>query len=164
MARCYRRLSASGSRIQLTRKDEMAWENYGLAFVIDQRVGCGQGRHDRGIGTTRRGLRTLGGRPGANSPGNVITAFSRFSARGICCANALRRIQPTLQTTTMRVPSYMSGSGEWTSAAGRENIRSERVLSHDVHVAAVHRSNCDPRHVCRIHLLMSRSSMRLRRR
>ena len=22
-------------RIQLTRKDEMAWENYGLAFVID---------------------------------------------------------------------------------------------------------------------------------
>src|SRR5881396_3210686 len=26
-------------RIQLTRKDEMAWENYGLAFVIDQRAG-----------------------------------------------------------------------------------------------------------------------------
>jgi CO/xanthine dehydrogenase Mo-binding subunit len=26
-------------RIQLTRKDEMAWENYGLAFVIDERAG-----------------------------------------------------------------------------------------------------------------------------
>src|SRR5262245_24207367 len=26
-------------RVQLTRKDEMAWENYGLAFVIDQRAG-----------------------------------------------------------------------------------------------------------------------------
>ncbi len=26
-------------RVQLTRKDEMSWENYGLAFVIDQRDG-----------------------------------------------------------------------------------------------------------------------------
>ena len=26
-------------RVQLSRKDEMAWENYGVAFVIDQRVG-----------------------------------------------------------------------------------------------------------------------------
>jgi CO/xanthine dehydrogenase Mo-binding subunit len=26
-------------RVQLTRKDEMAWENYGTPFVIDQRVG-----------------------------------------------------------------------------------------------------------------------------
>lgn len=26
-------------RVQLTRKDEMVWENYGYAFVIDQRVG-----------------------------------------------------------------------------------------------------------------------------
>ena len=26
-------------RVQLSRKDEMAWENYGNAYVIDQRVG-----------------------------------------------------------------------------------------------------------------------------
>jgi hypothetical protein len=26
-------------RVQLSRKDEMAWENYGLAFVMDQQVG-----------------------------------------------------------------------------------------------------------------------------
>ena len=26
-------------RVQLSRRDEMAWENYGVAFVIDQRVG-----------------------------------------------------------------------------------------------------------------------------
>src|SRR5258708_34111453 len=26
-------------RVQLSRKDEMAWENYGYAYVIDQRVG-----------------------------------------------------------------------------------------------------------------------------
>ena len=26
-------------RVQLARKDEMAWENYGLAYVIDQRAG-----------------------------------------------------------------------------------------------------------------------------
>ena len=26
-------------RVQLTRKDEMAWENYGNAFLMDQRAG-----------------------------------------------------------------------------------------------------------------------------
>ena len=26
-------------RVQLTRKDEMAWENYGNAFVLDERAG-----------------------------------------------------------------------------------------------------------------------------
>ena len=30
-------------RVQLTRKDEMAWENYGFAFVIDQRAGLDAG-------------------------------------------------------------------------------------------------------------------------
>src|SRR6185503_9611137 len=32
-------------RVQLTRKDEMAWENFGNAFVIDERAGV----DDQGI-------------------------------------------------------------------------------------------------------------------
>ena len=40
-------------RIQLTRKDEMAWENYGLAYVIDQRIGLDAERHDRRVGLRR---------------------------------------------------------------------------------------------------------------
>ena len=45
-------------RVQLSRKDEMAWENYGNLFVIDQRVGLDAERHDR-----RVGLRGVVGRP-----------------------------------------------------------------------------------------------------
>src|SRR5204862_5772023 len=50
-------------RIQLTRKDEMAWENYGLAFVIDQRVGVDK---DGTIIASdyEAWSPTLGGRPG----------------------------------------------------------------------------------------------------
>ena len=37
-------------RVQSSRKDEMAWENYGFAFVIDQRVGLDADGDDRGLG------------------------------------------------------------------------------------------------------------------
>jgi nicotinate dehydrogenase subunit B len=60
-------------RVQLSRKDEMAWENYGLAFVIDQQVGLdAQGNivawDYEGWSASR------GGRPGAR-PGNVASGF-----------------------------------------------------------------------------------------
>ena len=59
-------------RVQLTRKDEMAWENYGTPFVIDQRVGL-----DRN-GTIvawdyESWTATRGGRIGDGNPGNIVT-------------------------------------------------------------------------------------------
>ncbi len=59
-------------RVQLTRKDEMAWENYGNAFLMDERAGLdAQGNiiawdHEAWSPT-------LGNRPGPGTPGNVIT-------------------------------------------------------------------------------------------
>jgi CO/xanthine dehydrogenase Mo-binding subunit len=79
-------------RIQLTRKDEMAWENYGLAFVIDQRVGVD--KEGNIIAWDHESWSpTLGGRPGGNSPGNVITGMlAGLSARrlrgAISCAGS----------------------------------------------------------------------------
>ena len=61
-------------RVQLTRKDEMAWENYGLAFVVDQRVGL----DDQGsilAWDCETWAPVLGGRPGIDRPGNVVTGF-----------------------------------------------------------------------------------------
>ena len=59
-------------RVQLSRRDEMAWENYGHAYVIDQQVGVGaSGRivaWDYEAWFARRG-----GRPGRGTPGNVVT-------------------------------------------------------------------------------------------
>ena len=59
-------------RVQLSRKDEMAWENFGNAYVIDERAGLdAQGNiiawdHESWSPS-------LGGRPGPGTPGNVVT-------------------------------------------------------------------------------------------
>ncbi|MBI4885682.1 MAG: xanthine dehydrogenase family protein molybdopterin-binding subunit [Acidobacteria bacterium] len=59
-------------RVQLTRRDEMAWENYGVPFVIDQRVGLdAQGTiiaWDYESWTATRG-----GRIGNANTGNIVT-------------------------------------------------------------------------------------------
>ena len=44
-------------RVQLSRKDEMAWENYGFAYVIDQRVALDGTAARSSRGTTNRGRR-----------------------------------------------------------------------------------------------------------
>ncbi len=51
-------------RVQLSRKDEMAWENYGNAFVIDQRVALDCERQHQ-----RVGLRSVVG--GARRPSRL---------------------------------------------------------------------------------------------
>src|SRR5206468_9124121 len=61
-------------RVQLTRKDEMAWENYGVTSVIDQRAGLDAG------GTIiawdhESWSPTLGGRPGEDNAGKVVPGF-----------------------------------------------------------------------------------------
>src|SRR5207247_1130165 len=61
-------------RVQLTRKDEMAWENFGFAFSIDQRAGLD--RDGNILAWDYEGWSpTRGGRPGYNQPGNVVTGF-----------------------------------------------------------------------------------------
>ena len=61
-------------RVQLTRKDEMAWENFGVAFVVDQRAGLDE-QGNIVAWDCETWSPTLGGRPGAGTPGNVITGF-----------------------------------------------------------------------------------------
>jgi len=59
-------------RVQLTRKDEMAFENYGPAYVIDQQASL-----DASGNITAWDHESwspgLGNRPGTNRPGNIIT-------------------------------------------------------------------------------------------
>src|SRR5262249_58979750 len=61
-------------RVQLSRHDEMAWENYGQAYVIDQRIGVNRD------GTIiawdyEAWWPQLGNRPGYDKPGNVVTGW-----------------------------------------------------------------------------------------
>src|SRR2546427_9068574 len=117
-------------RVQLTRKDEMAWENYGLAFVIDQRIGVDQ------KGTIvawdyEAWSPTLGGRPGETNPGNVVTGFLAGFPPAAFAARTPAPDPANFANNNNAVPSYVTGTVNGKSG-GTGNVRSERVLSHDV--------------------------------
>jgi nicotinate dehydrogenase subunit B len=117
-------------RIQLTRKDEMAWENYGLAFVIEQRAGVDKD------GTIvvwdhESWSPTLGGRPGGNAPGNVVTGLLAGFQPAAFAARSPAPDPTNYGNNSNAVPSYVSGTVNGRSG-GTGKIRSERVLTHDV--------------------------------
>jgi CO/xanthine dehydrogenase Mo-binding subunit len=117
-------------RVQLMRRDEMAWENYGLAFVIDQRAAIdSSGRI--AAWDYEAWSPTLGGRPGPNTPGNQVTGSlagfepARFQAR--------TPAPPPTQfaNNSNAVPNYVTGTVNGR-AGGTGNIAAQRVLSHSV--------------------------------
>jgi CO/xanthine dehydrogenase Mo-binding subunit len=117
-------------RIQLTRKDEMAWENYGLAYVIDQRIGLNA---DGSIiaWDYDAWLPSLGGRPGYDTPGNVVT--------GSLAGFEPSRVTPRAATApggrfgngSNAAPSYIAGC-VGGACGGAGTIKSERVRTHTI--------------------------------
>ena len=117
-------------RVQLSRKDEMAWENYGFAFVMDERAGLdAQGNiiawdHEAWSPV-------LGNRPVYTFPGNVITGFlAGFEPE------AFRPRSPAPEPTSFSnnsnaVPSYVVGHVGGTDH-GAGTVKSERALLHNV--------------------------------
>jgi CO/xanthine dehydrogenase Mo-binding subunit len=118
-------------RVQLSRKDEMAWENFGNAFVIDQRVALDPGGNIS-VWDYEAWSAARGARPGYNTPGNVVTGFlagaspAPFAPRTPAPAPAT-----PLNNGSNTAPSYIAGRVS-DSARGAGVIRSERVLSHRV--------------------------------
>ena len=117
-------------RVQLTRKDEMAWENYGLSFVIDQRAGVDAD------GTIiawdhESWSPTLGGRPGSNNPGNVITGFLAGFEPAAFAPRAPAPDPSNFNNRGNAVPSYAAGCVDGR-CAGTGTVASERVLTHTV--------------------------------
>jgi CO/xanthine dehydrogenase Mo-binding subunit len=117
-------------RVQLTRKDEMAWENYGFAFTIDERAGLdAQGNiiawdHEAWAPV-------LGNRPVYSYPGNVISGFlTGFQPE------EFRPRSPAPEPTSFSnnsnaIPSYVVGHvGDADHGAG--TVKSERALLHNV--------------------------------
>jgi CO/xanthine dehydrogenase Mo-binding subunit len=116
-------------RVQLSRKDEMAWENYGAAFVIDQRVGVdGNGAI---VGWDYEGWSAArGGRPGYNTPGNVVTGFlAGFDPVPFTPRTA--PVPTAFNNNLNAAPSYVSGS-VGGRPGGTGTVTSERVLSHAI--------------------------------
>ena len=117
-------------RVQLTRKDEMAWENYGNAFVMDERAGLdAQGNI---IAWDHEAWSPgLGNRPGPGTPGNIITGMllgfqpDPFTPRSPAPAPA------NFNNNSNGIPSYLAGrfGGK---ARGTGTVISERVLVHNL--------------------------------
>ncbi|MGH9253614.1 MAG: molybdopterin cofactor-binding domain-containing protein [Vicinamibacterales bacterium] len=118
-------------RVQLSRQDEMAWENYGPAYVIEQRVGIDASGtitcwDYEGWSLSR------GGRPGYNAPGNVVTGMlAGFPVAPVQPRSPAPRPMGEYDNGNNTVPSYTTGTVGDTSG-GTGTVRSERVLSHVV--------------------------------
>jgi CO/xanthine dehydrogenase Mo-binding subunit len=118
-------------RVQLTRKDEMAWENYGLPFVIDQRVGLDAD------GTIvawdyEAWSASTGGRPGYQNPGNVVSgSLAGFKPQAFNPRTPAPAPTQPLDNGSNTATSYIDGrAGGQSRGAGV--VKSERVLSHRV--------------------------------
>ena len=105
-------------RVQLSRQDEMAWENYGLPYVIDQRVAVDAS----GVIVAwdhEAWFASLGGRPGTGTPGNVVTGMlAGFAPAPFAPRTAA---DPAAVSTTAATPPVVCcGPRRWTAGgAGR---------------------------------------------
>lgn len=117
-------------RVQLSRRDEMAWENYGFAYAIDQRVGIAA---DGAIlaWDYEAWFASLGGRPGYETPGNVVTGM--LAGFPTAPFRPARAAEPPgeFRNGSNAAPSYVSGRAA-RAAGGAGVITSERVLTHTV--------------------------------
>ena len=120
-------------RVQLSRKDEMAWENYGNAYVIDQHAA--QDAAGNIIAWDHESWSpTLGNRPGPGTPGNVVTGFLIGYEPEPFIPRSTAPDPETYQNGSNGVPSYMAGKIKGT-AYGTGTIQSERVILHSVRSA-----------------------------
>jgi len=117
-------------RVQLSRKDEMAWENYGFAYAIDQRAGVSADGTIT-VWDHEAWFASLGGRPGYETPGNVVTGMlAGFATAPFRPAQAAEPAGE-FRNGSNAAPSYVSGRVA-QHAGGAGTITSERVLTHTV--------------------------------
>ena len=117
-------------RVQLMRGDEMAWENYGLAYVVEQRAAV-----DRSGAIVAWDYEswapTLGGRPGPGTPGNLVTGALAGFAPAAFQARSPAPAPTGFANNNNAVPSYVTGAVNGR-AGGTGTIVSQRVLTHSV--------------------------------
>src|SRR6202167_2320711 len=117
-------------RLQFSRQDEMMWENFGSAMVVEHRAGItGDGRivaWDR-----ENWVAALGNRPGYDQPGNVISGMLTGYPPEPLEPGPAKPPGGTLRNGSNTVPSYFAGciAGK---CGGGGTIKSERALTHTV--------------------------------
>ncbi|PYY18157.1 MAG: xanthine dehydrogenase family protein molybdopterin-binding subunit [Acidobacteria bacterium] len=117
-------------RIQLSRQDEMAWENFGSACVVEQRAGIDQNGNIL-VWDYENWVASLGNRPGYDRPGNVITGLLLGYEPEPITPRAAAAPTHELRNRDNAAPSYIAGCVNG-KCNGSGTVRSERVLSHTV--------------------------------
>ncbi|MGA2809932.1 MAG: molybdopterin cofactor-binding domain-containing protein [Candidatus Acidiferrum sp.] len=117
-------------RLQFSRQDEMAWENYGAACVVEQRAALGEdGRV--AVWDREAWVSALGNRPGYDRPGNVISGMllgyepEPFEPRPAEPPKGKLRNQSNI------VPAYFAGCIDG-SCGSEGTVVAERALTHTV--------------------------------
>ena len=115
-------------RVQLSRKDEMVHDNFGLAFVVDQRVGLD--RDGNIIAWDYEAWSPLrGGRPGHTQPGNQVTGFlAGMQPAAFVPRSPSPPPAGPLENGSNVVPSYVTGTVGGASV-GTGTVKCERMLS-----------------------------------
>jgi len=110
-------------RVQLSRKDEMAWENYGNAWVMDERAGL-DAQDNIVAWDYETWSPSLGNRPGTNAPGNVVTGMLVGFEPAPFTLRSPAPPPGAFNNNSNGVPGYF--------AAGTGKVKSGRVLTHNV--------------------------------
>jgi nicotinate dehydrogenase subunit B len=117
-------------RVQLSRRDEMAWENYGYPYVIEQRAGVGA---DGAIVAwdCEAWFASHGGRPGYETPGNVVTGMLAGYQPAPFRSGASGP-PASFRNGSNAAPSYVAGRVGGDTARGAGTVASERVRTHTI--------------------------------
>jgi CO/xanthine dehydrogenase Mo-binding subunit len=117
-------------RAQLSRKDEMAWENYGYAYVIDESAALNAAGNI--IAWDHESWSAVkGGRPGGNNPGNVVTGNLAGYEPAAFAARSPAPDPTNFGNNSNAVPSYVTGC-VGARCGGTGTVASQRVLTHNV--------------------------------
>jgi len=116
-------------RVQLSRKDEMAWENFGHAWTIDERVGL-DAKGDIVAWEHEAWSPSRGNRPGPSTPGNVVTGNLLGFEPAPFSPGAAQEPR-SYNNGSNGIPSYVAGRVGGKDG-GTGTVKSEKVLVHNV--------------------------------
>ncbi|MBI4467698.1 MAG: xanthine dehydrogenase family protein molybdopterin-binding subunit [Acidobacteria bacterium] len=120
--------------VQLTRRDEMAWENFGTPYVHKNQLGLDAAGNiiawDSESWTAGKG-----GRPGANTPQNVVTGnLAGFAVAPFNPSTGPGNVSTSRSNSSNHVPNYIAfvkSSGEG-GPAYLGTVTSERITTHGI--------------------------------
>jgi nicotinate dehydrogenase subunit B len=116
-------------RVQLSREDEMAWENFGSACIVEQRAAIEGSRIV--AWDCENWMASKGGRPGYDTPGNVVTGELLGYAPETVSPQTAAEPMGKFENRSNFAPSYIAGC-VGGNCGGAGTVLSERVLSHTV--------------------------------